>query len=208
MRVFTRHSLAKKAARLVTTSVLSATNLFRLAQAASFGLASLLCLVNIIAMQPVSAQTAPLTQMDQAFLLNAWQANLAEIVMAKLAKTKSTDLEVKKFAQQMETDHLKLHQELKQLALNKGVEVSRKLDEAGRNKVLELNRASEKKFETQYIHEFGVKAHLEAVQLFRKISIEARDPELKTLAAYTLPTLQEHLKKAYALAVRLNAQPK
>jgi putative membrane protein len=54
-------------------------------------------------------------------------------------------------------------------------------------------------FDRAYIQEM-VKDHEEDVKLFRTEAQQGKDPELKRLAATTLPTLEAHLRMARNLA--------
>src|SRR5215204_6234316 len=55
------------------------------------------------------------------FWSKAAQGGMAEVELAKLALQKSTNADVKKFAQMMVTDHTKANDELKALAAKKNV---------------------------------------------------------------------------------------
>lgn len=136
---------------------------------------------------------------DKTFLAKAADAGSTEIAASKVAQGKSTNAEVKKFADSMVTDHTKVADELKQLASSKQVKVS---DEPGAKHKVELAKLdglSGKQFDQEYAAKIGVEAHKEAVKLFTDASQKATDPEIKAFAAKTLPALQHHLEMANAL---------
>ena len=58
---------------------------------------------------------------DPDFIKEAAMGGMAEVELGKLAATKATNAEVKKFAQMMVTDHSKANDELKALAAKKGI---------------------------------------------------------------------------------------
>ncbi|WP_309564954.1 DUF4142 domain-containing protein [Methylobacillus flagellatus] len=133
---------------------------------------------------------------DKHFIENAAQAGKAEIAASELAKTKSKNPEVLKFANTMITDHKKAYSELSDLAKQKGVEIPTEpsLVQKGKAKLLESKDG--KDFDEAYAEEIGVAAHEDAVKLFDETSKEADDADVKKLASKTLPTLQHHLAEA------------
>ena len=68
------------------------------------------------AVPPVSQQ-----QMDKKFVQGALQGGMAEVALGKLALEKSSNEDVKKFAQRMVDDHTKLGDDMKPVAEQLGV---------------------------------------------------------------------------------------
>lgn len=143
-----------------------------------------------------SGIAADLSMADKHFIENAAQAGKAEIAASELAKTKSKNPEVLKFANTMITDHKKAYSELSDLAKQKGIEIPTEpsLVQKGKAKLLESKDG--KDFDEAYAEEIGVAAHEDAVKLFDETSKEADDADVKKLASKTLPTLQHHLAEA------------
>ncbi|MFC5068883.1 DUF4142 domain-containing protein [Flaviflagellibacter deserti] len=124
---------------------------------------------------------------DHVFVTKAAMSNMFEIESSKVAVEKAKDPEIKKFAQQMISDHTKAGKEMMAVA----PDAPKELDAAHLAKVEKLKEAEGEKFDAAYIDE-QVVAHDEAVALFTKFSTEAETPKLKEFAAKTLPTLKEH----------------
>ena len=61
--------------------------------------------------------------MDKAFVKKALEGSMAEVEMGKLALQKSSDDQVKQFAQRMVDDHSKMVDQLKPVAEQMGVKV-------------------------------------------------------------------------------------
>lgn len=61
-------------------------------------------------------------------------------------------------------------------------------------------------FDSQYMKRAGVGDHQQTVELLQKVEKNARDPELKALAAKMLPNVQEHLKMAQQGVVAVSAK--
>lgn len=133
---------------------------------------------------------------DAAFMKDAAHAGHMEVEGSRLALSKSTSSQVKAFAQQMIDDHGKAAQELATLAAAKGVKLPDEpaLTQKARLKLLGGNEGP--KFDAKYAETIGVNAHEDAVKLFSKASMEAKDADVKAFAAKTLPKLQHHLQMA------------
>jgi putative membrane protein len=132
---------------------------------------------------------------DKTFIKKAAQGGMAEVQLGQLATDKGSNDEVKKFGQRMVDDHSKANDQLKQLAASKGVELPTSLnskDEATKNR---LSKLSGNAFDRAYMQDM-VKDHTQDVSEFKKASQTAKDPDVKSWASETLPTLEDHLKTA------------
>jgi putative membrane protein len=133
----------------------------------------------------------------------AAQSGQLEIEASKLAATKASHSVVKSFAAQMVKDHTAVDTELKKLASDKGVELPGSPPNDDQKKLEALGALSGATFDRQYAEEVGVKAHNEAVTLFRNASKSARDADIKAFAAKTLPALEHHLEMARKMAAQV-----
>ena len=140
---------------------------------------------------------------DKTFITKAADSGSTEIAASKVAQSKSTNADVKKFADSMVTDHTKVADELKQLAASKQITVSDQPGARHKADIAKLSSLEGKKFDQEYAARIGVAAHKDAVKLFTEASQKATDPEIKAFAAKTLPALQHHLDMANALHASL-----
>ena len=125
------------------------------------------------------------------FWTKAAQGGMAEVELGKLALQKSTNADVKKFAQMMVTDHTKANDELKSLAAKKNVMLP--IDLGGHKSTLdELNGKTGADFDKAYV-EAMVDDHETDVKLFED-NTDNSDPDIKAFAIKTLPTLKTHLE--------------
>lgn len=129
------------------------------------------------------------------FVQNASIGNQFEIQSSQLALEKSQNDDIRQFAQRMIDDHTKAAQDL-----NSAVASARdpdvpapdtQLDRKHQNLLDKLNQASGSDFDKQYVKD-QVKAHHEAVSLFREYANHGDNPSLKNFASQTLPTLESH----------------
>ena len=93
---------------------------FGTAVALAFGLATLAQESNASPSRGGAPNGGPVTP-DQTFIKEAADGGLAEVELGQLAVEKSSNEEVKGFAQRMVEDHGKANENLKQLAARKGV---------------------------------------------------------------------------------------
>lgn len=126
----------------------------------------------------------------QEFVTKASEAGMAEVELSKLALQKSSDPDIKAFAQRMVTDHGKADAELAAIAERKKLMPSAKLSAAHEKALENLRGKSGGDFDDAYSDQMK-SDHKEAVELFTEARGTA-DPELAAFAAKTLPTLKAH----------------
>ncbi|MCO4893144.1 DUF4142 domain-containing protein [Cupriavidus sp. WGtm5] len=141
---------------------------------------------------------------DVDFMNKAAQAGQMEIDASKLAETKATSATVKRFAGQMLQDHRAAAEDLKRLANAKGVQLPTTPSPADQKKLEAMGALQGASFDKQYADEVGVKAHNDAVALFRKAASDARDSDVRDFAKKTLTTLEHHLESARKMASELS----
>jgi len=159
-----------------------------------------------------SPSRSQLSDLDRQFVIDAAQGGMAEVRLSQLALQRSTNPEVKQFAQQMIQEHTRANEELMQLAIQKGItpptDVGPKY-EAAMMRLMELSGAS---FDQAYMNEGGINAHLENTAVYQRQVGLGEDPDLKAFAARILPRVQGHLEMAgtmtgYRFAQQNNAMP-
>lgn len=139
---------------------------------------------------------------DSTFVTMTAQANLAEVDAGRLAVKKTSNAEVKRFAQHMIDDHTQANAELSDLAHKKGFDLPTQADEAHQKDAARLAGMSGADFDRSYMM-MMVNDHQKAVAMFEKYAAEASDPDVRAFAKKMLPTLQDHLKMARELSGKL-----
>ncbi|WP_085639138.1 MULTISPECIES: DUF4142 domain-containing protein [unclassified Pseudomonas] len=143
---------------------------------------------------------------SNTFVDNAAAGGIAEIEASRLALEKSASADIKAFATMMITDHGNANDELATIAKAHGIEVPDEttLTKQAKEKILELRDES---FDAAYANN-QVKAHEEAIELFKKEANTVTDdkvkggPELKAFAQKMLPALEKHLAQAKDLQAK------
>jgi putative membrane protein len=141
---------------------------------------------------PADGKSA-LSEGDRKFVMDAAKGGALEVELGKLAEEKATNPAVKQFGQRMVQDHGKANQELAQLAQSKGLAVSPSPDAKHQRMQERLSKLSGADFDRAYVKEM-IQDHEKDVKEFRRMSKQAKDPQLKAWTTQTLPTLEEHLR--------------
>ncbi len=137
-----------------------------------------------------------LSSKDSKFVMNAATGGEMEVALGKLAASKASSEDVKKFGQQMVDDHSKANDELKALAQSKGVDLTKAQEKATKMQAKQEEKLSKKDgaaFDKAYV-DMMVKDHEKDVKEFEEASKDSDDADLKAWASKTLPTLQKHLE--------------
>lgn len=135
---------------------------------------------------------------DQKMMAEFAQANMAEVAVAKLAQSRSSNSEIRTFAQQMIDDHGKAYKDLSQLAEDKHVTLPDEADAKHQEMLKKKNTLNGAEFDRQYA-KAAVADHQNAKKLVDRIAKTAQDPDLKALGKNAQPVIDMHLKMAKEL---------
>lgn len=127
------------------------------------------------------------------FLSEAMQDGVAEIHVCQLALQRSQNDDVKRFAERMIADHTRADQEISQLASKKGVGLPQDVSEKQKLTYEALSKLSGAAFDKEFMSH-NVSDHEGDIEDFEEQSQKGTDPDVKALAAKTLPMLQTHLQ--------------
>jgi putative membrane protein len=136
-----------------------------------------------------------LSKADREFVEKAALGGLLEVRLGQLAQQRASTQDVKSFGQRMIDDHSAVNKQLAELAQRKGMAVPQALDKEHREKVDKLSKKTGAEFDRDYMS-FMVDDHEDDIKAFEKASKEAKDADVKSFAAATLPKLREHLTQA------------
>lgn len=139
---------------------------------------------------------------DTDFMTKAALGGMAEVELGKLAATKAQSAEVKKFAQQMVTDHTKANDEFKAIAGEKNFSMPVRLDAKHQAVLDKLNGLSGAEFDKAYV-EAMVADHEETIALFKSEADGGKDADVKAWASKTLPNLQMHLEMIKGIQAKM-----
>lgn len=129
---------------------------------------------------------------DLAFLNDAAAGGMAEVALGRLAVERTTNPEVKRFAERVIADHSKAGDELKQLAQRKQVMLPADVNPQHKETLAHLSDLRGAAFDREYVKAM-VENHIKDVTAFEAVAKGAVDADVKEFATKTLPTLKVHL---------------
>jgi len=132
---------------------------------------------------------------DAKFAVNAADGGMLEVELGKLAQTNAASPAVKEFSKHIIEDHSKANDEMKALAVSKGIALPEALSDKAQKDYDKLAKKTGHEFDKDYL-DFMVSDHKEDIADFEKEAEKGNDSEVKSFAAAKLPTLKHHLKMA------------
>ena len=134
-----------------------------------------------------------LSEGDADFIANAVAANYAEIKFARLAFTKSSNLQVKHIATLLEKDHSKVLAELICFAHKRGIVIPAEESHDAKIKIISLKDRYLTEFDRRWCLELLDK-HEMTIKQFEYMWEQTEDIELREWITSSLPGLMAHLE--------------
>ena len=138
---------------------------------------------------------------DATFYKKAAESGIFEVDAGNQAQQKANAQSVKDFGAMMVKDHTAASDQLKTLAASKNISLPTSASVGQISKKGELDVLTGDTYDKAYIKS-QIKAHHEAIALFKKEIAGGQDADATAFAQQTLPTLQQHLKAARAIATQ------
>jgi putative membrane protein len=136
---------------------------------------------------------APKTPMtDQQFIDMAAQTDMLEAHLGQMAANQAASQDLKDYAQMLVTDHTNDYQQLTMMAAKDNLTLPKGLDEEHNKMIAPFDKLHGAAFDKQYIHAM-IEGHTKAIAVYTKETNDAQNPDVKSYAAATLPTLNKHL---------------
>ncbi len=144
-----------------------------------------------------TAKTKSTTTMmsDTDFAKTAAEGGFAEVRFGELAEDKATNKDVKELAQRLVTDHTKADDSLTTAASKDSITIPSQLNAKDQATYVRLSQLSGTTFDRDYARDM-VRDHEADIAMFRHEANDGKDASIKSFAAQTLPTLEDHLKLA------------
>lgn len=149
-----------------------------------------------VAAAPAFAQTAaaPSTA-DQQFARSAASGGKTEVELGQFVAQHAQNPDVQAFGQRMVTDHTAANAKLEQVAKGESIQLPASPDSKDQATINRIEKLKGAELDRTYIRDM-VQDHQKDIQEFQKEAQSGTDPQLKSFAQDTLPTLQMHLQMA------------
>jgi putative membrane protein len=135
----------------------------------------------------------PAKKIDRDFFDKAAKASMSEVAISRVAAARTSNPEVRRFAQMMIEDHERASEELGSLAAGRGFSLPAKDPHPDR-----WEKRDAKNFDKEYMDKM-VADHEDVVKLFEKQAKDGHDADAVAFARKHLPKMQEHLQHALDL---------
>lgn len=142
----------------------------------------------------------------QSFLEEAAECQQIEISLGQLAAQRAVNEQVKDFGQQIAQEHKKGSQQIEQLAMKGGVQLSPGISEERKQKINKLSQLSGHAFDRAYM-QYILEVHETVVEEFQRRAETMQDRDIKQWIASTIPALQGHREKARQVKYKLQTNP-
>ncbi|AOI87979.1 DUF4142 domain-containing protein [Burkholderia pseudomultivorans] len=146
-----------------------------------------------------AAATARIHEADQTFITDGTKTVSTQHDAARIADSRTSDSQVKAFAQRVSTDDEKIIQAMR-AASPRGVDVPANDPDTTVLDGIKNLRGAE--FDKAYIEQVALAGQQKAISAFQAEIASGRDAKLKEVARQSLPMLQAHYAEAQKLAQR------
>ncbi len=150
----------------------------------------------------VLAQSDTFTAKDKNFLRASAQSDMAEMNMANLALQKSSNDDIKTYANQMIADHTKMHEASMPVAQKAGLTPPSDVDAQQKRQAGKLQGMSGDQFDKAYVRA-NVLGHDKVLRMAKSEEGTTQNSDMKTLLASATPIVQDHATKATELAKKI-----
>jgi putative membrane protein len=137
-------------------------------------------------------------EMDANFVVTIVEESYAEIKLAQLAMSKSTNPELKNIANTVENDYSKVLNELKDFSYKKGIAIPVEESTSIKNDIQKLQKEDRNEFDRQWI-KTTKNQHESMIKKFELTLKKTQDEELKSWIINALPDLRSHLDRLSVL---------
>ena len=134
-----------------------------------------------------------LKKIDRDFFEKAAKASMSEVAISRVAASRTSNPEVRRFAQMMVEDHERASEDLAAIASARGISLPAKDPSPER-----WEKRDAKNFDKEYLEKM-VSDHEDVVKLFEKQAKDGHDVEAVAFARKHLPKMQQHLQHALDL---------
>lgn len=139
---------------------------------------------------------------DAKLMREIAEADLAEVQAGKLAASKASSDEVKKYGQHMVDEHGKHLKTAQAMAKKKGVQMPSAPAKDQQEALNKLQPVSGAEFDRLFMQQM-VKDHERALRLVQNAAKKAKDADFKADAEQTAPVIEKHLEEAKRIAASL-----
>ncbi len=141
---------------------------------------------------------------DRIFVKNALEGGMAEVQLGQLALQKSSNDDVKQFAQKMVDDHTKMGDQMKTVAQQIGVKIPDGPSKKDKETIAKLQALNGDDFDKAYMKDM-VKDHKADLNDFKMEASGGSNPAVKDAASQGSQVISQHLQMAEQINQKTSA---
>lgn len=154
----------------------------------------------------LNRNTIVIDEASSSFLVRVANGGMAEEVMASYAHEHAFYEDVKGFAAMLHHDHAAVNEMVKGLASRKNITLPATVSVDKQNEINSLQNKTGKYLDREFLNTM-IKNHETGIDMFENAMLDAKDPDVRSFADKTLPTLRIHLDSARSLQKRYRRLP-
>lgn len=154
-----------------------------------------IALFSLLAAIPAASAQTRANSNDAKFIDKMAVDGTAEVELGKLAEQKSSNPQVKTFAQRLVSDHTKANQQLMSIAQRDGATPPKSADKEHSALQARLAKLNGQAFDRAFV-QAQVEDHQKDIRYLQQQAQAVQDPNLKSFIRETLPVMQQHLQMA------------
>jgi putative membrane protein len=139
---------------------------------------------------------------QEFYLKEAYIAGLFEIKTSELAINKTTNNEVKEYAEVIAGINQRITNEISQMAFSRQIKLPLELNQFQQGKIQDLFNKSQKDFDEEYI-QILINNQKWTADFYEKVSKESEDNEISTWSIHSLPTIKDNLERSRVIQKKL-----
>jgi putative membrane protein len=143
---------------------------------------------------------------DIKFIREETADNKLETDLAQLAVNRAQNSDVRQYAQRMITDHNRLQNEWLNMSAASGLSINPSYGKKHRRKLEDLQKLSGRDFDRAYMT-LMIQNHKDYITAFTTDGRNAHSSQVRNLVSNDLPVLQQHLRLAQQVGVKVGADP-
>lgn len=132
-----------------------------------------------------------MTAADKKFAMAAAHGGIAEVKLGELAAKQGSSAQVKDFGQKMVEDHGKANEDLKSVAMSKGMTLPTEPNAEQKATMARLMKLHGAAFDSAYLKAMKMDHKMDVAD-FKKEAMQGKDADIKGFAAKTLPVVESH----------------
>lgn len=158
-------------------------------------------MAGVIVLGLTSARAVPRIS-DRDFVREVAKSNMLQVSLGEMAEQRAASPDVKQFGRKMAEAHTLAVNKLQEIARKDHIGIPGDMDRQDHEMVGHHLGLKGRDFDLAYVKHM-VNGHMKDLEMFEQMAAEGTNPDLRSYAEQTIPTLREHLQTAREILAEL-----